>query len=121
MKKTIITFILFMAIFGSAVFGEKKEELTETAMVFWTVCNSIPMHETINGYPPASSKELIQFFEEMGKKNEGIRRWVSILKEGSLTVVDQKTIEADDPYIQFQAKGEKDIYILLKSGAIRKN
>ena len=106
--------------FGTS-FGQnkKKEEFTETSMIFWTVCSSIPMYKTMNGHPPKTSNELIQFLEEMGKENPGLQKWASTLKDGNLVVVDQDTIKATDPYITFQAKGEKDVYILLKNGKVK--
>ena len=120
--KTIISILaLFIATFGIACGeNEKKEEFTETSMIFWTVCNSIPMYKSRNGHPPRTSEELIQFFEQMGKGNEGIKKWASALEEGNLTVVDPETIKETDPYIKFQAKGEKDIYVLLKNGKFKK-
>jgi hypothetical protein len=94
-------------------------QFNETAMIFWTVCDSIPMFETEHNRRPKSKEEILKYLGALGASNPKIKQWVDVLKKGDFTVKDPEVIQDGEVYISFKADKEKKRYVLLKNGKMK--
>jgi len=121
--KTIITCaaigICNLASLTPAFADPSPARFNETSMIFWTVCDSIPMFETEHNRRPKSKDEILNYLGTLGASNPKIMEWVEVLKKGDFTVKDPEAIQDGDVYITFKTEKEKTRYVLFKNGKMK--
>jgi hypothetical protein len=117
---TLLSCALLLVCQSCKAQSKPAAQFNQSAMIFWTICNAVPMYQTEHdGKRPQSADQLLGYLDSLGAASPEIKKWIGSIKAGELIVHDPSTLQDDQPYISFRAKGEKTQYLMLKNQKVK--